>query len=216
MNKRPKTSKTLNFMEMSKGGSKWMTVIIVVVILVVVAVIAIVAFGNHATAPTSAQNGTHQAAATSYTSTADGFSMDFPETPTVTSKSFTSPSAGSISETDYTYVSSANGKGIVYMVIVFHYPAAYRFSDNYLTGALQMFNTVINAKYPGTTVSDQTQSQFLGGSAISATIVVPFMGTPTPGNVLITTKGQNTYVVSAYGLSQSDYNSFIGSFTFAQ
>ena len=53
------------------------------------------------------------------------------------------------------------------MIIVFHYPATYQFPSNYLTGALQMFGMIINAKYPGTTVAAQPQSQFLGGTAIS-------------------------------------------------
>jgi hypothetical protein len=156
------------------------------------------------------------ASAILYVSTADGFSVNLPGAPTVASKAFKSLSAGSISETDYTYIASADGKGVLYMIMVLHYPATYQFPSNYLAGALQMFNAIINAKYPGTTLSAQPQSQFLGGSAISAAVTVPFMGTPTPGNVLITTKNQNTYVVSAYGLSQSDYAAFLNSFAFTQ
>ena len=196
----------------------WILVAVVVVVVVMIAVL--VAGGNHGAAQPGQngqqQNGQQQAAAAPYTSAADGFSVNLPGAPTVASKTVKSPSAGSISETDYTYISSANGKGVVYMIIVFHYPAAYKFPSNYLTGALQMFTTVINAKYPGTTVNPQPQSQFLGGSAITATVMVSFMGTPTPGNVLITTKNQSTYVVSAYGLSQSDYAAFLNSFTFTQ
>ena len=105
---------------------------------------------------------------------------------------------------------------MLYMIVVFHYPATYQFSSNYLSGALQMFGTIINTKYPGTTVTAQPQSQFLGTTAITASVVVPFMGTPTPGNVLITTHNHDTYVVSAYGLSQSDYAAFQNSFMFTQ
>ena len=185
-------------------------------VVVVVVIIAVVAIGGNHGVSTPGQNGQQQAPAAPYASTADGFSVNLPGTPTMTSKSFTSPSAGSISETDYTYIASANGKGVVYMIIVFHYPATYQFPSNYLTGALKMFNTVINVKYPGTTVSAQPQSQFLGSPAITASVTVPFMGTPTPGNVLITTKGHNAYVVSAYGLSQGDYTAFQNSFSFTQ
>jgi len=196
--------------------------IIIVVVVIVVAVAAIVVLGGHHGEPAqttengSGQNQPTQQAPALYTSSADGFSVGLPGTPTIASKTVKSPTAGTISETDYTFVSSAAGKGILYMIVVFHYPATYQFSSNYLTGALQMFTAVINGKYPGTTVAAQPQSQFLGGPAISGSVTVPFMGTPTAGNVLITTKNHNSYVVSAYGLSQNDYNAFLNSFTFTQ
>jgi hypothetical protein len=200
------------------------TVITIVVVVVVIVIIAVLVSGNHGASSTAnAPSGGSQtqqtqqpAASPAYTSSADGFTVGFPGTPTVGNKTFQSPTAGSVSETDYTFISSANGKGILYMVMVIHYPATYRFSSDYLTGALQMFSKIIDAKYPGATVVSQGQSQFLGGAAISGSVVVPFMGAPTPGNVLITTKNQNTYVVSAYGLSQSDYNTFLNSFSFSQ
>ena len=206
------------------------TIVTIVVIAVVVVIIAVFALMNHGTPQTqspsqSAQTGANGQTQTGqpapvptgpYTSPDDGFSVNLPGTPEVNTKTIKSPSAGSISETDYTFVSSTNGKGILYMIVVFHYPATYQFSSNYLTGALQMYNTIINAKYPGTKLTPQPQSQFLGNSAISASVVVPFMGTPTPGNVLITTKNHNTYVVSAYGLSQGDYTAFQDSFMFTQ
>jgi hypothetical protein len=203
-----------------------------IIAVVVVAVVLIAAFfmlGSHGASqtpqPQSAQTGaTTQtqpgqptpASASLYTSSDGGFSVNLPGTPQANTKTITSPSAGSISETDYTFVSSANGKGVLYMIVVFHYPATYQFSSNYLTGALQMFGTIINSKYPGTKVTAEPQSQFLGNAAISASVVVPFMGAPTSGNVLITTHNHNTYVVSAYGLSQSDYTAFQNSFTFTQ
>lgn len=203
-------------------SKKTLWIIILVVIVVIIA--CVVMARNHGTPAQSATENTSgqsqqsptASSQAAYTSAADGFSAALPGTPTIESKTLNSPTAGSISETSYTSVSSANGKGILYMIIVFHYPASYKFSSNYLTGALQMFGTIINAKYPGTKVVAEPQSQFLGSSAISASVTVPFMGTPTPGNVLITTKGHNTYVVSAYGLSQSDYTTFLNSFTFAQ
>jgi hypothetical protein len=208
------------------------TIIVIVIVVAIVAVVAVVAVGNHGAPAQQAaqsnnvqtqqpqQNGQQpsvaQSPAAPYTSTQDGFSVNFPGTPDVNTKTVKSLTAGSISTTEYTYVSSANGKGILYMIVVFHYPATYQFSSNYLTGALQIFDTLINAKYPGTKVVSQGQSQFLGGAAISGSVTVQFMGTPTSGNVLITTKNHNTYVVSAYGLSQSDYNAFLNSFAFTQ
>lgn len=197
-------------------NKKAVWIIVAVVVVVVVIVVVVLAGGNHGAPAPVAQTGQQQAPAAPYVSTADGFSVNLPGAPTATSKSYKSPSVGSITETEYTYVSSANGKGVLYMIMVLHYPTTYQFPKNYLVDALQMFSTIINAKYPGTTVSAQPQSQFLGGSAISAAVTVPFMGTPTPGNVLITTKNKNTYVVSAYGLSQSDYTAFLNSFTFTQ
>jgi hypothetical protein len=194
--------------------------IAIAVVVIVLLVAAFFMFGGHSASQTpqsqSAPTGAPAASANLYTSSADGFSVDLPGTPEANTKTITSPSAGSISETEYTFVSSANGKGTLYMIVVFHYPATYQFPSNYLTGALTMFGTLINAKYPGTKVTAEPQSQFLGSAAISASVVVPFMETPTPGNVLITTHNQNTYVVSAYGLSPSDYTAFQNSFTFTQ
>ena len=204
--------------------------VIAVVVVVIVLIVTFFVWMNHGVSQPQPQTQSAQvgasvqtqpgqpvsASASLYTSSDDGFSVNLPGTPEVNTKTIKSPSAGSISETDYTLVSSANGKGALYMIVVFHYPAAYQFSSNYLIGALQMFGTIINTKYPGTKVTAEPQSQFLGNAAISASVVVPFMETPTPGNVLITTHNHNTYVVSAYGLSQSDYTAFQNSFTFTQ
>jgi hypothetical protein len=214
----------------NKKMSKKTLISIIVIVVVIVVVVVVVVAGNHgAPAQQTAQNNNGQAQQSeqndqqpsaaplpvaAYTSAKDGFTVNFPGTPEVATKTIKSPSAGSISETEYTYVSSTNGKGALYMIIVFHYPATYQFSSSYLASAMQMFNVLINAKYPGTKVVNQPQSQFLGNAAISGLVTVPFMGTPTPGNVLITVKNHNTYVVSAYGLSESDYNTFLNSFTF--
>jgi uncharacterized protein YdeI (BOF family) len=206
-------------------NKKTIVVVIVIVVIVVVAAVIAALGGNHGAPAPTAQNGggqnqqaqqNVQQAPALYTSSADGFSVGFPGTPTIASKTVKSPSAGSISENDYTFISSSAGKGVLYMIIVFHYPTTYQFSSSYLASALQMFTAIINAKYPGTQVTPQPQSQFLGNAAISGSVTVPFMGTPTPGNVLITTKNHDTYVVSAYGLSQSDYNTFLSSFSFTQ
>lgn len=221
-------------MEKNSGNKNIITGIVIAVIVVMIIVIVVVVAGNHATSNSGTQQqaapmmpavmsttiGASPAAAASttasYTATADNFSVDLPGTPVVDNKTFQSPTAGSIAETDYTLASSADGKGIVYMVMVFHYPATYQFSSSYLAGALKMFGTIVDAKYPGTKITAGTQSQFLGGSAISALVDVPVMGTPTPGNVLITTKNHNAYVVSAYGLSENDYQTFLNSFAFTQ
>ena len=200
------------------------TLITIIVVVVIILIAIIVIMGNHGapaeqatqTANVPVQQSTSTPPAAAYASAADGFSVNLPGTPDIASKTFKSPTVGSISETDYTFVSSANGKGILYMIMALHYSASYQFTSSYLKGALQMFGTIINAKYPGTKVTAEPQSQFLGGTAISASVIVPFMGTPTPGNVLITTKGHNAYIVSAYGLSQNDYTTFLNSFAFTQ
>lgn len=205
-------------MEMNKGAKKWMTVIVIVAILVVVIVIAVLAFGNHAAAPTATQNGNQQAATTapSYTSSKDGFAVNFPGTPTVTTTMFNSMTAGSLPLTTYKEMASGTSSKAFYEVMVYHYPATYQFPDNYLAGALQVFGLAVNAKYSGTTIVDQTPTQFLGAPALFATITVPAEGTTNYDYVLLTTRGENTYIINTYGLSESDYNTFVGSFSFTQ
>ena len=89
----------------------------VVVVVVVIIIVAVIGAGGHGAPTQTAQNGQQAPAAqsvpavTAYAAAADGFSVNLPGTPNVASKMVKSPSAGSISETDYNYVASANGRG---------------------------------------------------------------------------------------------------------
>ena len=101
-----------------------------------------------------------------------------------------------------------------YEVSVYHYPADYQFTGNYLNGALQVFYKVVSMAFPGSNLVGSQPTQFLGGSAISASISVPAGTSPSNDYLLITTNSHNTYIISTYGLAQSDYNAFINSFKF--
>jgi hypothetical protein len=205
-------------MKTNSGAGKWSIVIVVAVVVIIVIIVAVVAFGNHGAAPTATQTSAQQpsASAASYTSPNDSFAVNFPTAPQVTNTTYNSPSAGEISLTTYESAASSSVANAHYVVMVYHYPASYQFSADYLAGALQVFGTTVNAKYPGTSVTDQTPTQFLGASAITALVTVPVDGATTDDYVLITTKGQNTYVLDTYGMTQSDFNAFIGSFSFTQ
>lgn len=214
---------------MNNRTNKRSIVIGVVIILVLVVVTAIVFWGGHATTPTAGTNtpaptpAAIPTATASYTSAKeDGFAVNFPATPQVTTTMFNSLTAGSFPLTEYKTASASGSKGAYYAVFVYHYPASYHFPDNYLAGALQVFGMAVNSRFPGTTIAQQTPTQFLGNPALSAVITVPIPAglgkgtTPTSDYLLITTKGQNTYIVSTYGLSQDDYDAFIGSFSFTR
>jgi hypothetical protein len=197
------------------------TIIAVVVIVIVVVGIAIFALGDHGTSPTQSQTQTAtttttqtaQASTGSYTSSADGFSVNFPSTPEVSQTSFTSPSAGTIPLTKYT---SQAATGANYVIYVYHYPGSYTFSSSYLSDAMQLFVSEVNTKYPGTKVQSQTQTEFLGNAAVSAVLSVPISGSNVTGYVLITTKDQNTYGFGTYGADQDAYNAFVNSFAYTQ
>jgi hypothetical protein len=129
---------------------------------------------------------------------------------------YNSMTAGSLPLTTYKEAASGTSPNAFDEVMVYHYPATYQFPDNYLAGVLQVFGLTINSKYPGTTIVDQTPTQFLGAPALFATVTVPAEGTTNDDYVLLTTRGQNTYIINTYGASQSSYNSFIGSFSFTK
>jgi cytoskeletal protein RodZ len=206
---------------MNKKSIVWIVVGVVVVLIIAVAV-----FGHRGSSqnqPAAAQAPTNQtpAAGTSaaapssapsaYTSSADAFSVQFPGTPTVTNLTYNSPTAGAVPLTEYK-VASDESVNAYYGVYVYHYPAGYQFASDYLTTALTSFRDVINAKYPGATITSKTQTQFLGGTALSATITLP-IGTEY---ALFTVKGLDAYIISSYGVSQSEYAAFLNSFAFAQ
>ena len=201
---------------MSNWKSKgWIAAIVVIVVIVII--IAIVATENHAAQSPAAQNGTSQTPPRgSYTSSADGFSVNLPGTPRITTTTFNSMTAGSLPLTTYTAAASGTSTTAYYAVMVYHYPASYRFPDNYLMGAVQVFGMAVNAKHPGTAIASQTPTQIQGSQALSALVTVPIGKVTTDDYVVITTKGQDTYILDTYGLSQNDYNSFVGSFSFTQ
>lgn len=203
-------------METSNGNNKRMIVIVAVIVLVIAAIIiTVVAFGNHAAAPTqnSATTGATTTPSASYTSPSDNFAVNFPGSPVVTNTTFDSPTAGTIPMTEYKKSASGGTANAYDAIFVYHYPASYTFTSDYLTGALTEFSAAVSAKYPGAMIMNQAATQFLGASALSATIMIP-NGDDT--YLLITTKGQSSYIVATYGLSQSDFNSFVGSFAFTQ
>lgn len=194
---------------MNKKSIIW----IIVGIVVVVVVIAVVAMGQHGGSSNNQQAATTQppSSASAYTSAADAFSVQFPGTPTITNLTYNSPTAGAVPLTEYK-VASNESVNAYYGVYVYHYPANYQFSSVYLTTALTSFDDAINAKYPGTTITSKTSTQFLGGDALSATMTLP-AGTEY---ALFTVKGQNAYIVSSYGVSQSEFTAFLNSFAFTQ
>lgn len=209
---------------MNKKSIVWTVVGIVVVIVIAVVVLAHSGSSQNqpATAPTpqtptqTPPTGTAPAAAPSstasaYASSADAFSVDFPGTPTVTNLTYNSPTAGAVPLTEYK-VASDESVNAYYGVYVYHYPAGYKFSSSYLTTALTSFDDAINAKYPGTTIASKIPTQFLGNDALSATLTLAD-GTEY---ALFTIKGQNAYIISSYGVSQSEYTAFLNSFTFTQ
>ena len=194
------------------------TIIIgVIVVIVIVAIVALVFGGNHgpagggtsATAPSSG-------APALYASSADGFSIGFPGTPQVTQTSFASPTAGSIAMTEYKEGSSHGSIGAYYAVYVVHYPAGYQFSNAYLNGALKEYVKIVNSEHSGAALANQTSTQVAGHAAVSALVTVPIVGFTTDNYVAVTANGSNAYIVSTYGMGQSDFNSFVSSLTFAQ
>ncbi|HEY5220527.1 MAG TPA: hypothetical protein VIJ29_00035 [Candidatus Paceibacterota bacterium] len=200
-------------METSNGTSKRTIVIVVVVVLIVAVIIAVVAFGNHAAAPTTQSQPAATTPGASYTSPSDKFAVNFPGTPDVTNTTFDSPSAGTIPMTEYKESASGGTANAYDFVFTYHYPASYTFPATYLSGALTEFAASVSAKYPGATIIRQGPTQFLGAPAISADIEIPDGGDTY---LLVITKGQNGYIIGTYGLPQSDYLSFVGSFVFNQ
>jgi len=206
------------------------------IILIIVAIVVIVLIGwaifaatNHGSAPQAqqqpaqagannqAQSGQPTAASANlYTSSADGFSVNFPSTPQITKTTFDSPISGSIPVTKYLAQSGSGSSTKYYAVDVYHYPQTYQFPDNYLTGAMDLFAMVVNKKYPGAKLTSSQSTQLSGNAAMAGTIAITIAGKQSENYLVITTKNHNTYGVGTYGTDQSDYNSFVNSFTFTQ
>ena len=157
---------------------------------------------------------------TPYTSTADNFTINFPNAPKISKSIFPSSSARAIPVTRYRQVFSSGGQDAYYTLDVYHYPITYKFSSDYLGTALINFVKLVNIEFPGTTIISQQSTQFLGQSAVTASLLVPLKinGTivNTGGSLLITVNGQNTYGLGTYGMSQDNYNAFISSFKFTK
>lgn len=192
---------------------------IAVAVIVVVIIIGFFAFGQKASAPqvqrsapATTTGGQTETGVPSYMSADDNFSVNFPVTPQMTKTTFKSPTAGSIPRTEYVAQSSSG----YYITSVYHYPKTYQFSSGYLAGALQLFMSAVNAKYPGAKLVSQSPAQFLGNPAITATISVTIAGEPATGYLLVATKNQNTYGIGTYDVNQTDYDAFINSFSFTQ
>lgn len=157
---------------------------------------------------------------TPYISAKDNFSINFPGTPTVTNSYLPSQTIGPILQTVYREEYSNNGQYAFYTVYVFHYPQSYQFSSDYLSSALQIFNGIVSMGYPGSTITSQQNTQFLGNPALTAQLTIPFKAkgasstVNTGDSLLITTNNHNTYAISAYGMVQSNYDTFVNSFKF--
>lgn len=208
----------------NKSSAKSITIILIVVILVVVGAIYYM-MSRGSSAPASQGNNTAQTSGNQpvttatpltgnlYTSSADGFSAGFPGTPNVTNTTFDSPSAGTIPLTEYKDVTNVSTDAY-YAVYVYHYPASYQFASDYVGEALTSFLSVVNSKYPGSVIASKTPTQFSGNPSLSAIISVPHASGAANDYLLITTKGQNAYIISTYGTSQEDFNTFTSSFVF--
>lgn len=163
------------------------------------------------------------APSTVYTASDDNFSVNFPTAPKVENTTYRSMSAGNIPLTNYTQDYGSGRAQAWYKVSVYHYPASYKFTDDFLEKSAQAYVTAVSSKYPGTKVANNSQSQFLGNPAIMGTLVVPVRLDPgsastsdTNDYALATVKGQDLYIISAYGTSQDNYNAFVKSFKFQQ
>jgi len=214
-------------------NKKIITVIAVIVVVVLVGW-AIFAVGYHGGAsqtqsqPPAAQNNPSAQsqpeqptaavtpAAGLYASSADGFSVNFPTTPQVIKSTFNSPSAGSVPVTKYIAQSGSGASAKYYVIYVYHYPSSYQFPAGYLTGAMDLFAMAVSAKYPTAKLTSQQPTQLLGNAAEAGTITVTAGGQQSENYLVITTKNHNTYGIGTYGMSQSDYNAFVSSFTFTQ
>jgi hypothetical protein len=155
-----------------------------------------------------------------YVSAKDSFSINFTGAPIVTATTFNSPTAGPIPMTTYKETfSKSNGTGY-YAVYVYHYPASYQFVNDYLNGALNTFTSAVKINYPGAQITNQNTIQFQGQSALSALINIPITRsgktTNTGDYLIVTTKGQDAYIISTYDMVQSNFTAFSNSFAFTK
>jgi hypothetical protein len=161
------------------------------------------------------------APATAYASKDDGFAVNFPTVPTVNNTTYKSNSAGVIPLTEYTQEYTSGRERAWYKVAVYHFPANYKFTDSFLDDSADVYIGSVNAMHPGSKVASHEKTHFLGNSAITGIVTVPVeLGirsastTDTNDYVTMTVKGKDLYIISAYGTTQDNFNSFINSFKF--
>ena len=162
-----------------------------------------------------------QAPAIAYTSKDDSFAVNFPTVPTVKNTTYKSNSAGAIPLTEYTQDFTSGRERAWYKVAVYHFPANYKFTDNFLDESADVYVGSVSAMHPGSKVTSHEKTQFLGNPAITGTITVPVrLGlrsattTDTNNYAMMTQKGKNLYIISTYGTTQDNFDSFINSFKF--
>jgi hypothetical protein len=160
---------------------------------------------------------------TPYSSNSDKFTVNFPTAPEVASSTFRSNSAGYIPLTEYSQSFGSGREQAWYKVAIYHYPANYKFSSDFLDKSADTYVSSVNAKYPGTKVANSQKNKFLGNDAISGSLTVPvrkdLRSTETIDTTvyaLMTVKGQDLYVFSVYGTSQDNYDAFVNSFKFSE
>jgi hypothetical protein len=160
---------------------------------------------------------------TPYLSNSDNFTVNFPTEPKVASSTFRSNSAGAIPLTEYSQSFGSGREQAWYKVAIYHYPANYKFSNEFLDKSADIFVSSVISKYPGTKVANSQKIKFLGNDAISGSLTVPvrkgFRSAETVDITvfaLMTVKGQDLFTFSVYGTSQENFNAFIDSFKFPQ
>jgi hypothetical protein len=160
---------------------------------------------------------------TPYASDSDNFTVNFPAEPKVASSTFRSNSAGAIPLTEYFQSFGGGREQAWYKVAIYHYPANYKFSDDFLDKSADTYVSSVSAKYPGTKVANSQKTKFFGNDSISGSLTVPVRKAlrsaetiDTTAYALMTVKGQDLYLISVYGTSQENYDAFINSFKFSQ
>ena len=207
---RPKRSDSSIKILINTMHKKTLIILIAVVVVILIGV-AVFVVGDHGGV---AQPQAAPSSAGSYVSPSDGFSVNFSGAPEVSNTMFNSPTAGPIPLTTYK-LQSGSGTSTEYSVIyVYHYPQGYQFSSGYLSGAMHLFAAAVSMKYPGASLTNPEATQFLGDPAMSGAITVPVGGNQEVAYLIMTTKGQDLYVIGTYGMSQADYDAFLSSFSF--
>ena len=161
------------------------------------------------------------APATPYTSQNDGFAVNFPTAPKVENTTYKSNSAGIIPLTEYTQEYSSGLERAWYKVAVYHFPTNYKFADNFLDESADAYIGSVNAMHPGSKVASHQKTEFLGNPAITGTVTVPVrlalrsaVTTDTNNYATMTVKGKDLYIISTYGTTKDNFDSFINSFKF--
>jgi hypothetical protein len=211
-----------------QATDRFKKIILPVVALAAVVLIVVIATGSKAKPKASTDSPVIQfktisvpKPTTDYEDSSNGFSIDFPTTPNIITSTYQSPTAGSVPIKEYRQQYSSGNEYAYYTVFVYNYPASYQFPADFLDGALQNFTKVIASSFAGTSVSSKQSTELLGQPALAALITVPIkLSTTSTSKVntseelVMTTKNQNLYIISSYGMSSNDYSDFINSFKF--